>query len=122
MSAPALKYLKLQDENGVAVVDFVKSELMFEAALVQEIGDELLSILKDRGYTRILLDFNHVQYMSSSMLGQLAKLSNEVGKSRGQLKMTGLGPVLRDTFRISHFEHLFAIYDDRASAQKAFHA
>ena len=40
--------------------------------------------------------------------------------ARGQLKITGLGPVLRDTFRIGHLEPLFAIYDDKASALKAF--
>ena len=41
MSAPALKHLELKDVDGVAVVDFVKSGLMFETALVEEIGDEL---------------------------------------------------------------------------------
>jgi anti-sigma B factor antagonist len=120
MSAPALKHLKLQDVGGVAVVDFVDSGLMFESALIQDIGEELQSLLTDHGRTRILLDFTHVQYISSSMLGQLARLVKEVEKAKGQLKLTGLGPVLRDTFRISHFEALFAIYDDQASALKAF--
>jgi anti-anti-sigma factor len=69
---------------------------------------------------RILLDFAHVRYLSSSMLGQLARLARDVESARRQLKITGLGPVLRDTFRIGHFEPLFAIYDDKASALKAF--
>ena len=51
--------------------------------------------------------------MSSTMLGQLARLAKEVEKAKGQLKLIGLGPVLHDTFRISHFESLFAIYDDQ---------
>jgi anti-sigma B factor antagonist len=121
MSAPALKHLKLKIVNGVAVVDFVDSGLMFETALIQEIGRELQSLMTDHGHSKILLDFTHVQYMSSSMLGQLAKLQKEVQDAKGQLKLIGLGPVLRDTFRISHFEHLFSIYDDEASALKAFH-
>ncbi len=121
MSAPALKHLKVKDAGGVTVVDFVDSGLMFEAALITEIGAELQSLVKDRGHKHILLDFDHVQYLSSSMLGQLARFQKEVDKSGGQLKITGLGPVLRDTFRISHFESLFAIYDDQASALKAFH-
>jgi len=120
MSAPALKHLKLEDVGGVAVVDFVNSGLMFESALIQDVGEELQSLLTDHGRTRMLLDFTHVQYMSSSMLGQLARLAKEVEKAKGQLKLIGLGPVLRDTFRISHFESLFAIYDDQASALKAF--
>ena len=120
MSAPALKHLKLQEVGGVAVVDFIDSGLMFESSLIKEIGDELHSLLTDHGCKRILLDFAHVQYMSSSMLGQLARLAKDVEQAKGQLKLIGLGPVLRDTFRISHFESLFAIYDDQASALKAF--
>jgi anti-sigma B factor antagonist len=121
MSAPTLKHLRMTDENGVAVVDFVESGLMFEATLIKEVGDELHSLLIDHGRSRILLDFTQVRYLSSSMLAQLAKLARDVESARGQLKITGLGPVLQDTFRISHLEPLFAIYDDRASALKAFH-
>jgi anti-sigma B factor antagonist len=120
MSASALKYLKLKIVDGVAVVDFIESGLMFETALIQDIGQELQSLVADHGYTRILLDFTHVQYISSAMLGQLVKLAKEVQNAKGQLKLTGLGPILHDTFRISHFESFFAIYDDEAQALKAF--
>ncbi|MGC8641713.1 MAG: STAS domain-containing protein [Isosphaeraceae bacterium] len=120
MSAPALKHLKLEDIDGVAVVDFVDSGLMFEAALVAEIGNELQTIFTEQGHTRILLDFDRVQYVSSMMLAQLVKLAKTVEQGGGQLKLTGLGPVLRDTFRIGHFEPLFEIYDNRAAALLAF--
>ena len=46
---------------------------------------------------------------------------SQAGNCWGQRKIIGLGPVVRDTFRIGHFEPLFAIYDDEASALKAFH-
>jgi anti-sigma B factor antagonist len=120
MSAPALNHLKLKIVDGVAVVDFVESNLMFETTLIQDIGQELHSLVADQGYTRLLLDFTHVQYISSAMLGQLVKLAKEVQNVKGQLKLIGLGPVLHDTFRISHFEHLFAIYDNEDQALKAF--
>ena len=121
MSAPTLKHLNMTDVNGVAVVDFVESGLMFEASLIQDIGEELHSLLIDHGRSGILLDFSHVRYLSSSMLGQLARLARNVESARGQLKITGLGPVLRDTFRISHLEPLFEIFDDKSAALKAFH-
>jgi anti-anti-sigma factor len=122
MSAPALKHLRWKDVDGVAVVNFVDSGLMFESSLVQEIGEELQSLVIAQGRKRILLDFNKVQYLSSAMLGQLARLTMEITKAQGQLKITGLGPVLRDMFRIGHFEPRFAIYEDEASALKAFRA
>lgn len=74
----------------------------------------------DQGRNRILLDFTHVRYLSSTMLGRLARLARDVETARGQLKITGLGPVLRDIFKIGHLEPLFEIYDNRADALKAF--
>jgi anti-sigma B factor antagonist len=121
MSAPPLKHLKVATVDGVAVVDFVNADIMYASSVVEELGTELQSLLTDRGATKILLDFRHVQYISSSMLAQLAKLEKEVGKIKGQLKLCGLGPVLMDTFRIGHFERIFATYTDQESALKAFH-
>src|SRR6516164_10215193 len=111
MSAPELKHLSVKDVNGIAVVDFVNSQLMFASSIVQEIGDELDSLVTNRGHTKIVLDFAHVQYVSSSMLAQLARLQRTIEQAKGQLRVCGLGPVLLDTFRIGHFDRLFAIYD-----------
>jgi anti-sigma B factor antagonist len=121
MSDPVVKHLRIKDVDGVTVVDFIDSGVMFEASAVETLGDELVSILLEQGRTKILLDFRAVQYVSSSMLGQLARLAREVRQAKGQLRIFGLGPILKDTFRISHFEQLFAIYDDEASALKSFH-
>ena len=110
----------MKDVNGVAVIDFVESGLMFEAALIHEIGEESHGLLIDHGRGRTLLDFTRVRYLTSSMPGQLARLARDVASARGRLKITGPGPVSRVTFRIGHFEPLFAIYDDKASALKAF--
>jgi len=120
MSSQAFKHLSVKEINGVAVVDFVHSQLMFATEVVQEIGDELNGLLKDHGFTKILLDFSNVQYVSSMMLAKLAKLEQEVEQGKGQLKLCRLGPILKDTFRIGHFERLFSVYDDAESALRAF--
>ena len=120
MSSQAFKHLSVKEVNGVAVVDFVNSQLMFATRVVEEIGDELNGLLRDHGFTKVLLDFSNVQYVSSMMLAKLAKLEQEIEKEKVQLKLCGLGPILKDTFRIGHFERLFSVYDDAESALKAF--
>jgi anti-sigma B factor antagonist len=119
MSIAELKHLSVKEVDGVAVVDFVKSQLLFASDVVEEIGKELHSLRTDRGYQKILLDFTHVQYVSSTMLAQLTTLEQEVEHAKGKLKLCGLGPVLKDTFRISHLERIFAIYDDVEAALKS---
>jgi anti-sigma B factor antagonist len=120
MSSQVFKHLSVKDVNGVAVVDFVNSSLMFATEVVEEIGDELNNLLKSHASTKILLDFSHVQYLSSTMLAKLARLEQQVGQVKGHLKLCGLGPVLMDTFRIGHFDRVFSIYDDAESALRAF--
>ena len=96
------------------------SQLMFATDVVDEIGEELHSLISDHGYSKIVLDFKNVQYISSMMLAKLAKLERHVEIAKGKLKLCGLGPILKDTFRIGHFERVFSIYDDVESALKSF--
>jgi anti-sigma B factor antagonist len=118
MADTNFKHIHINEINGVAVVDFVDSQLMFATSVVDEIGEELHSLISDHGYSNIILDFGNVQYISSMMLAKLAKLERHVAIAHGKLKICRLGPILTDTFRIGHFERVFDIYEDVAAAQK----
>jgi anti-sigma B factor antagonist len=120
MAAANLKHIHINNTNGVAIVDFVDSQLMYATDTIEEIGDELHSLVSDLGYTKIVLDFSKVQYIASMMLAKLAKLERHVEIAHGKLKLCGLGPILKDTIRIGHFERMFSIYDDVESALKSF--
>lgn len=120
MSASQLKHLRVKDSADVAMVDFVGPQLMFSTEVVTEVGDELKAVLKGRDPAKMLIDFRNVQYLSSGMLAQLAGVAREVESSGGQLKLCGLGPVLRDALRIGQFDPYFAIYENAESALKSF--
>jgi anti-anti-sigma factor len=120
MSASPQKHLKMTDVNGVAAVDFLESGLIYAATMAEEISSELQKLL-DEGHRKILLDFSSVQYLGSTMLAHLAKFVQRVQAAGGQLKITGLGPVLRDAFRIGRLESLFDIFDTKEAALKSFH-
>ena len=116
MAATNFKHISIKETNGIAVVDFVNSQLMYATDVVDEVGAELHRLISDQGHSKIVLDFSNVQYISSMMLAKLASLEKQVGITKGKLKFCGLGPVLTDTFRIGHFERIFDVYD---SADKA---
>jgi anti-sigma B factor antagonist len=120
MAAANFKHISINEANGVAVVAFVNSQLMFATAVVDEVGEELNTLISPHGYSKILLDFSNVQYVSSTMLAKLAGLERQVELAKGKLKICGLGPILKDTFRIGHFERVFSIYDDAESALRSF--
>jgi len=120
MAAPTFKHIRIKDSNGIAVVAFVNSQLMFATDVVDETGDELESLISDHAFSKIVLDFSDVQYVSSTMLAKLAKLQKHADVAKRQLKLCGLGPVLQDTFRIGHLERFFSVYGDAESAVKSF--
>jgi anti-sigma B factor antagonist len=120
MAQPEFKHIRVKESHGVAVVEFIDSQLMYELKVVGEIGDELNSLVADHGYTKILLDFTNVQYLSSTMLAKLAKLEQETHQAKGRLKLCGLGPILMDTFRIGHFDRVFDVRDNVEAALKSF--
>jgi anti-sigma B factor antagonist len=119
MAATDFKHLQINDIDGVAVVVFVNSQLLFATEVVNEISEELRSVISDQGFSRIILDFRNVQYISSTLLAKLAKLERDITTARGKLKICGLGPILKDTFRIGHFERVFDIHDDVEAAQNS---
>ncbi len=120
MAAANFKHISIKDTNGIAVVDFVNTQVMFATDVVDEIGNELHSLISDHGYSKIILDFSNVQYVSSMMLAKLASLEKHVEIAKGQLKLCRLGPILQDTFRIGHFERVFSVYDNAELALKSF--
>jgi len=120
MADTNFKHISIKDTNGVAVVEFVDAQLMFATDVVDEIGEELNSLISDHGYSRIMLDFSSVQYLSSTMLAKLAGLARHVEIAKGKLRLCKLGPILMDTFRIGHFDRVFSIYDDAESALRSF--
>src|SRR5260221_571344 len=104
MDATNFKHLVVNDVGGVTVVDFINSQLIFGTSQIEEIGGELTGLISDHGHSKIVLDFSHVQYASSTMLAKLASLERQIEIAKGRLALCGLGPILKDTFRIGRLE------------------
>jgi anti-sigma B factor antagonist len=94
--------------DGFLVVDLVDAQFIFGEDDVREIGDEL-SRLVEEGHSRLLLNLGEDRYLSGTMVGMLVGLHVRLQQARGQLRLCGIGPLIRETLRICHVEHLFEI-------------
>jgi anti-sigma B factor antagonist len=115
MSPPKYSHLRVRSVDGIAVVGLVDAEIVYEETVVRALSAEFSEILDREGYTRLLLDFQGVRYISSSMLATLAALERKVRQTGGRLRLCGLGPTLRDVFGSSHLDRLFEIDEDELS-------
>ena len=70
-----------QAADGVTVATF-KDRRLLDEATIDLIGNQLYSLVDDHGYHKVVLDFNDVEYMSSSALGKLIKFHKKASNDR----------------------------------------
>ena len=115
MSQASRRHLRVENVDGVAVVSFVDTKIVTEEN-IQEVGDQLYSLVEDDGHKKILLNFGNVQYLSSAALGKLINLKKKVGTVKGKLKLCCIHPDLLEVFRITRLDQVFEIYADEQAA------
>ncbi len=119
MSQGPRRHLRSENVDGVTVVSFVESKIVTEEN-IQEVGDQLYSLVEDEGCKNILLNFGNVQYLSSAALGKLINLKRKVTAVKGKLKLCCIHTDLLEVFRITRLDQVFEIHGDEQAALDKF--
>jgi anti-sigma B factor antagonist len=81
-----------------------------------------ITTLIDDGYIRIVVNFEGVDYISSSGLRVMLASLKLLKKAQGDLKLACLKPYVKEVFDIAGFTQLFGIYDREEEAVNSFKA
>ena len=108
-----------QTGNNVTVVTFNDSKIIDEAE-IQEFGQELYDLVEREGKKKIVLNFGHVEFLSSAALGKLINLKKKVGAVKGKLKLCCIHPDLLEVFRITRLDQVFEIFEEEQEALDKF--
>jgi anti-sigma B factor antagonist len=82
--------------------------------------EKKLDALINASRVKIVVNFDRLEYISSSGLRVLLATLKKVRKLNGDVKLSGLKPFIREVFDISGFTQLFAITEDVNSAVAGF--
>jgi anti-anti-sigma factor len=110
--------LRVRAIDGTAFVDIINAENLYAKEDISHLANQLRRLAED-GHARLVLNFRQVHTMSSDVLGMLAALHQNLEKSRRQLAVSDLDPILRDMLRISRLDRVFDIHADEAEASGA---
>ena len=113
--------LQLSEDGDVTVVRFADKKILDEAS-IQELGNELFSLVDEGKCTKLVLNFSNVEFLSSAALGKLITLDKRVKQGQGKLKLSNIRPEIYEVFAITRLNKLFDIKDDEADAKAAFSA
>lgn len=112
--------LTIAESNDVVVVTFAESKILDES-VIRQIGEEFKSLTTEAAAERkLLVRFDRVTFMSSSMLGQVMRLAKQCKADKVDLKLSDIAPSIMEVFKITRMDKLLSIYATEAEALKAF--
>lgn len=99
-----------------AIILTFTDERILEEKDIQQLQSSVMSVIEQPGAGNIILDFQNVRFLSSSVLGLLIRVSKKVYERQGQLRLCNISPNILEVFRITRLTKVFDIYPDVASA------
>lgn len=113
------KRLNVTESKDIRIVEFVDNKILDEGN-IKEIGDALHALIDTKDRSKLLLDFGHVDHLSSAALGMLINVNSTIKQQSGQLRLTNIKPQIMEVFRITQLNKLFRILPSRADALASF--
>ncbi|MDX2037479.1 MAG: STAS domain-containing protein [Isosphaeraceae bacterium] len=108
--------IEVRVENDARVISF-KDRLVFDERTVREAFEQISEALPSDGSPiRLILDFNGVELISSTLLGKLVLLQRRVDGSGGKMRLCEMGGNVYSVCKTSNLDRLFAIDRDVRAA------
>lgn len=104
-------------DGTLVIVQFTEPQLRDDEAY--QIGAELRRLTTQANGRCVLLDFDGVEYLSSTMIGQIFALRNNCKSKNIAVKICNMVPAVRDVIEIVQLPRVVDVYDDMAAARDA---
>jgi len=114
-----MPHLMSQKNRGVLVV-YVNQPKLLERSVINEVSKELRGMVDLAEQHMLLVNFQHVRFMSSAMLGNLVLLYKDCKKNKINLKVSNVHKDIVEIFKIAGMDKLFKVYGDENGAMLAF--
>lgn len=111
--------IQSEAKDGILVIR-VQAPRLVEDSVLENLERDILTLIDKSTEERVILDFQNVQFMSSSMLGKLVKIQKKCKEYKTKLKLAAVDDEIREVFKITRLIKLFDLENDVATARKAF--
>lgn len=108
-------FITLEEHGDVLVVRFKLCQLN-EEENIEQLGQELFSLVEQANRLKLVLDLTNVEYLTSSVLGKLITLHRKLHRNQGKMVLFGLSEGVDAILRASKLLTYFAIAGNRDAA------
>jgi anti-anti-sigma factor len=105
-------------EEKVGGVLVLKPESRIDSQNSKDFEDGVLS--RTDNEKSILLDFSDVEYISSACLRTLLTLTKKIKEQGGNIAITSLTENVKQIFKVSGFDTILQLFEDKDEAVKSF--
>ncbi len=117
--AESTKPLTVTPVKDVSVVEFTNNRILDESVL-EDIRGTLGQLVEAAPVPKLLLDFGHVDHMSSAALGLLINMHKSIREKNGQLRLCAIQPQIYEVFVTTKLNKVFRVLNTRAEAMESF--
>jgi anti-anti-sigma factor len=110
--------LEVEQIGDVMVGRFTRRTIL-ESSAIEAVADEMRQLVKTRSPQRVVLNFSHVESITSAMLGALVSLYNEIEAAGGRLVFCHVEPFLAHIFKVCKIPDQLKIYAGEEEAIRA---
>ena len=112
---------KINPKIGVEYVDdVVVVTLLIKKILVQSdiqmLQDSIMPLVEEGAGVKLVLDFTEVEFLSSSVLGLLIRISKKIYETGGELRLCSIDAKINEIFKITRLDKVFQILPDKDAA------
>lgn len=115
MSATRQPLLDFRTDGPISI-GTIRTSSVLSAMNVAEFGNEVLAYIKDHPAVSLLLNFEHVDYLSSAVLTELLRINKAIQETGGRLHLCAVSATIREIFEITNLDRIFVINNDGAEA------
>lgn len=100
--------IDIEDINGVTVARLLEKKILDEAN-IEALGQELFALVDKDGRRKVILDFTHVEYLSSAALGKLITMHKKMMTAKGKLVLCSIRKEIHEVFRITQIDKILKL-------------
>ena len=97
--------IDIEDINGVTVARLLEKKILDEAN-IEALGQELFALVDKDGRRKVILDFTHVEYLSSAALITMHK---KMMTAKGKLVLCSIRKEIHEVFRITQIDRILTL-------------
>ena len=104
--------------KGEVLVVYLEGRL--DVSVANEVEEKLAELIDTAGHTKVLLNMDGIEYMSSSGFRACISTLRKLNAKEGVLKISNIKPAVKRIFDVIELTSLFDIYDSEENALNAF--